>query len=45
MFYASKAFDRVNHEQLFYKLLNRGVPKFLVRILAFWYALSAYEMG
>lgn len=35
---ASKAFDRVNHEKLFYKLHSRGVPKCLVRILAFWYA-------
>jgi len=32
------AFDRVNHEKLFYKLYNRGAPKNLVRILAFWYA-------
>ena len=35
---ASKAFDRVNHEKLFLKLHNRGVPNYLVRILAFWYA-------
>ncbi len=35
---ASKAFDRINHEKLFYKLHNRGVPKSLVRILFFWYA-------
>ena len=34
---ASKAFDRVNHEKLFLKLLNRGVPKFLIRILVYWY--------
>lgn len=34
---ATKAFDRVNHE-LFCKLDNRGVPKFLIRILSFWYA-------
>ena len=30
---ASKAFDRVNH----YKLLKRGVPLYVVRILIFWY--------
>ena len=34
---ASKAFDRVNHYKLFEKLLNRGVPGYLVRILSFWY--------
>ena len=34
---ASKAFDRVNHYKLFQKLLSRGVPGYLVRILAFWY--------
>jgi hypothetical protein len=35
---ATKAFDRVNHWTLFKKLLDRGVPAFLVRILAFWYS-------
>jgi hypothetical protein len=35
---ASKAFDRVNHFSLFNKLINRGVPGYLVRILAFWYS-------
>ena len=29
---ASKAFDRVNHEKLFYKLYNRGAPRSLIRI-------------
>ena len=32
---ASKAFDRVNHFSLFTKLINRGVPGYLVRILVF----------
>ena len=34
---ASKAFDRVNHWTLFKKLLLKGVPTVLVRILCFWY--------
>lgn len=35
---ATKAFDRVNHHMLFTKLINRGVPTYLIRILVFWYA-------
>ena len=35
---ASKAFDRICHSKLFEKLVQRGVPMYLVRILAFWYA-------
>ena len=35
---ASKAFDRVNHFTLFNKLIKRGVPGYLVRILIFWYS-------
>ena len=34
---ASKAFDRTNHFSLFGKLLKRGVPVYIVRILAYWY--------
>ena len=41
---ASKAFDRINHEKLFLKLLDRGVPKFLVRILVFWYAHQMFHV-
>ena len=35
---ASKGFDQINHRLLFDKLLNRGVPKCLVRTLSYWYA-------
>ena len=34
---ASKAFDRVNHWTLLKKLLIKGVPVILVRILCVWY--------
>ena len=34
---ASKAFDLVNHGRLFTKLLNRGFPVALVRLLISWY--------
>ena len=39
---ASKAFDRVNHWTLFKKLLNRGVPILLVRILLYWYRTQTF---
>ena len=34
---ASKAFDRVNHTKLFSKLLELGVPKWILKVLAQWY--------
>jgi len=35
--YASKAFDRVLHMNLFDKLLQRKVPTCFVRLLKHWY--------
>lgn len=35
---ASKAFDRVSHFKLLDKMSSTGVPKCIVRILAYWYA-------
>ena len=33
----SKAFDKISHWRLFRKLIHRGVPLYLVRILCYWY--------
>ena len=37
MLAAFKAFDKVNHSKLFGKLIDRGCPAFIVRILYHWY--------
>jgi hypothetical protein len=34
---AKKAFDRVNHWTLFKKLIERGAPLHIVKLLVFWY--------
>jgi len=39
---SSKAFDRVNHFLLFDKLLKRGMPVLLVRILFTWYQTQSF---
>ena len=41
---ASKAFDRVNHQKLFTKLNQRGVPASIIRILAYWYANQSMQV-
>ena len=34
---ASKAFDRVKHSSLFNKLIDKGAPMYIVRLLVYWY--------
>ena len=34
---ASKDFDRVNHSVLFRKLMQRGIPGYIINILCYWY--------
>ena len=33
----SKAFDKVNHHKLFYKLYKKGVPMFYINLIKNWY--------
>ena len=39
---ASKAFDKINHWNLFYKLLERKFPCIIVRLLMMWYDSQSY---
>ena len=39
---ARKAFDKVNHWHLFDKLLNRGVPVHVVRMLLYWHTYQDF---
>ncbi len=41
---ASKAFDQVNHRKLFLKLSQGGVPKYIMRILVYWYAHQTMQV-
>jgi hypothetical protein len=42
---ASKAFDRVNHWGLLDKLIQRNVPKILVRLLMVWFTTQSFVIG
>ena len=41
---SSKAFDRVNHWYLFNKLLERGIPNIIVRLLSYWYSMQLFTV-
>ena len=41
---ASRAFDRLNHYKLFDKMCQRGVPKYIIRVLAYWYAHQTMQV-
>ena len=41
---ASRAFDRVNHNKLFIKMKQRGVPGYIVRVLAYWYSHQTMQV-
>ena len=38
MIHTLEAFDRVSHGKLFQKLIVRGVPLYIVRLLVYWYS-------
>ena len=42
---AFKAFDNVNHFTLFNKLLGKGMPIYLISIIAFWYQHEYMSVG
>ena len=39
---ASKAFDKINHYHLLYKLLGRNIPVIIVRLLYVWYKTQKF---
>ena len=42
--YASKAFDKVDHQLLFKKFVDRSTPTSIVRLLNFWYGEQKMQM-
>ena len=43
-FYAPKAFDRVPHNILFSKLVERKVPHIVIRLLVYWYSTQTFTI-
>lgn len=41
---ASKAFDKINHWELFYKLIDRKFPMIIIRLLVFWYMYQRFYL-
>ncbi len=41
---ATKCFDKINHWTLFKKLLVRGIPLLLIRILVYWYRNQTFAV-
>ena len=39
---ASKAFDRVQHDLFFSKLVDRGMPHIIIRLLMYWYSSQTF---
>ena len=42
---ATKAFDKINHQILFKKLVLRGVPIYFVRLLWYWYKSQSTQVS
>ena len=42
---ATKAFDKINHQILFKKLVLRGVPIYFVRLLWYWYKSQSMQVS
>ena len=41
---ATKCFDKINHCTLFHKLIQRGIPLLLVRLLVYWYRNQTFNV-
>ena len=41
---ASKAFDKVCHWNLFYKLTLRKIPPVIIRLLVYWYTMQTFRV-
>lgn len=41
---ASKAFDKINHFLLFRKLIQRGLPSIIIRLLLYWFSNQTFTV-